>query len=79
MLESTVGLLDLGSKIKNLSDGQRETLVQRFKWKLSWLNLGLTLSSLEHLVKILLVVMHFTLFFSFEASTCSCFQSQNKA
>lgn len=43
MLSSTVGLLNLDSNIRKLGDGQRGTLVQRFEWKLGWLNLGLTL------------------------------------
>lgn len=77
MLESTVGLFNLDSNIKKLSDSQRETLAQRFKWKLSWLDLGLALQSVEHPVKSSWWSQ--TLHFSFEISTCSCAQFQKNS
>lgn len=45
MHNSRVGLLNLDSNSRKLGDGQRGTLVQRFKWKLCWQNLELTLHS----------------------------------
>lgn len=48
--------LNLDCSIKKCSDSQGEKLVQRLKWKLNWLDVGLTLGSTEHLVKTLLVL-----------------------